>query len=105
MKEIKIKFEINSACPYCGFLMESIGVLDHAIGGPEPEDITVCTQCLNMLTFTKDMKLQKMSVETYSHIVTNKEIMDRITMARFIIELHRAWVARGKPGSDPSKNL
>jgi len=84
--------------------MGSVGCL-----GPGPEQapgqegVTICLECLNMLSFTPEGKLEKMSVETYSRIVNDQEVMFRIDAARVLARLYKEWVRAGRPGHDPTK--
>ena len=58
MKE-KIK---PSICPTCGKILDAVSAED-GTGSPEPGDITVCFYCGEILNFSDDMILEKISQE------------------------------------------
>lgn len=52
-------------CPHCGKVLDAVTHANNEKVSPSVGDVTICIGCANILEFAKDLKLQKLTPETW----------------------------------------
>jgi len=66
----------ESICPICS--KKSNAVISLQQRTPEPDDISICAQCGNLLQFGSDLKQYQASKETIAELKKHQETWDEI---------------------------
>ena len=53
----------ESACPYCGKPLDSVGTLEGDVPPPSKGDMAVCFGCAEIMQFGDGMTMEKMSAD------------------------------------------
>lgn len=84
-------------CPTCGTKLDAYSCLSDESGKktPRPGDMTICTHCVSILIFTKNMNLRDASKSE------EKRIMNNPVIAMAITELRKKWQMKNEATTLP----
>ncbi len=85
MKTTRFK---NNDCPSCGFMLNAADGVNHG-EAPMPGDITICINCTELLEFSDDMSLVKLSDDKKKGL--SDEETKTINYAVNAIKTTRGW--------------
>lgn len=61
-------------CPNCGYTLDAVGTIDGKVHMPKRGDCTVCLNCVSVLIFDRDLKLELGKLEVIEPVSTRKEL-------------------------------
>jgi C4-type Zn-finger protein len=76
-------FRHEVECPVCGFKMDAHSCISEQGETPSPDDISICVSCCNILAYTDDLSLRKISREELEEYPLDLRYL--ITQARFAL--------------------
>lgn len=79
-------------CPECGTMLTAASIMEDLNSEimPNPGDISICFECTSYLTYDKNLKLQRMSVDDI--VALDSEELYALTKERNMISKFKEWV-------------